>query len=213
MELDINKVYGALFGAAVGDALGAPLEFLPPRTEYNFVKDYIGGGLLRHKPGDTTDDTEMALSIMDMYQKHGEYNQETIIKNWLGWLNSNPKDIGNWTHKVLNGWKNTKGFNLRGDLNPAVKIWKSGVNRNAGNGAVMRCMPTAIFRLNNHNKMVEETIKLAEDTHPDPRCIFSCLCVNQLIVDGILGKSKQQAYNNIINDFMKIDADFTNNII
>jgi len=42
---NVSKAHGALFGAAVGDALGAPLEFLSPKTEYNFVKDYVGGGV------------------------------------------------------------------------------------------------------------------------------------------------------------------------
>lgn len=209
--LDGNKAYGALFGAAVGDALGAPLEFMSPRTEQNFVKDYVGGGVLRHKPGDTTDDTQMAIGIMKMYQDHGEYNQEAIIGNWLNWLNSNPKDIGNWTHKVLSSWKRSTRFDLRGEDNPAVKIWK--ISRsNAGNGAVMRCMPTAVFRANNPQKMIEETILLAEDTHPDPRCILSCLCVNQLISEGIRGKTKEEAYEDAIRDFSEVNREFANTL-
>ena len=210
--LDASKAHGALFGAAVGDALGAPLEFLSPRTEYNFVKDYVGGGMLKWRPGETTDDTKMALGIMKMYQDHGEYNQKAIIGNWLDWLKSNPKDLGNWTHKVLNSWKRIDRFNLRGDENPAVRIWKISKS-NAGNGAVMRCMPTAVFRANNPEKMIEETILLAEDTHPDPRCILSCLCINRLISNGIAGQSKEEAYNNLVEEFSDINREFANILI
>jgi ADP-ribosylglycohydrolase len=58
---------GIIVGAAVGDALGAPLEFLLPRNRENWVVDMIGGGVLKWKPGETTDDTAMSLAIAEMY--------------------------------------------------------------------------------------------------------------------------------------------------
>jgi ADP-ribosyl-[dinitrogen reductase] hydrolase len=208
-----DNIYGVLFGAAVGDALGAPLEFLTPRSEGSFVTDMIGGGILKHEVGATTDDTEMAIGIMRMYERCGKYDQKDVITNWLNWLHGNPKDIGNFTYKVLRHWEGKEKFPLRGDENPAVQIWKMTGSKNAGNGSVMRCMPTACFYYNDEKQMVEDTIFLSEDTHSDPKCILSCLVVNKLIRYGILGVSKQNAYKMIVEEFSKIDKNFGDMLI
>jgi ADP-ribosyl-[dinitrogen reductase] hydrolase len=207
-----ERIYGAIIGAAIGDALGAPLEFLPSRPEHLFVRDMVGGGVLKNKPGGITDDTYMALAIMDMYKVMGTYDQKTIIRNWLNWLDTDPKDVGAWTYKVLKEWENTDQYPLRGAYNPAVQTWLSTGSNNAGNGSVMRCMPTAVFRLRDEKKMVEETIFLSEDTHPDPRCIYSCLVVNKLIQYGINGKSKQESFKLIIDEFSSINKEFAEEI-
>ena len=49
MNDEQNVALGIIGGAAVGDALGAPLEFMPPRTPGNFVTEMIGGGTRRHE--------------------------------------------------------------------------------------------------------------------------------------------------------------------
>ncbi|MES9842986.1 MAG: ADP-ribosylglycohydrolase family protein, partial [Candidatus Thiodiazotropha endolucinida] len=61
-----QRAFGAYLGLAVGDALGATTEFLTPREirEKHGVHDRIcGGGWLRLKPGQVTDDTEMSLAL------------------------------------------------------------------------------------------------------------------------------------------------------
>ena len=60
-----NKIGGALFGVAVGDALGAPLEFMNAKEiqhKHGTVKEMIGGGWLNVKPGEVTDDTQMTIA-------------------------------------------------------------------------------------------------------------------------------------------------------
>jgi ADP-ribosylglycohydrolase len=37
-----ERIYGTIIGAAIGDALGAPLEFLQSRPEHLFVRDMVG---------------------------------------------------------------------------------------------------------------------------------------------------------------------------
>jgi ADP-ribosyl-[dinitrogen reductase] hydrolase len=192
-EFDIGL--GIIAGAAVGDALGAPLEFLPPRSPDNFVTEMTGGGVLKWKPGEITDDTTMALAIMEMYLEKKGYHQATVLEKWGAWKSLNPKDMGNWTYKVLGKWGQYRDRSrvLRGDNNPAVMLWKQTGAKSAGNGAVMRCMSTAVVQRNSAQKLLNETIWLAEDTHPDPRCILSCVVVNNLLSLGFEGVSKQEA--------------------
>ena len=66
MKITKDQARGMLVGKAVGDALGAPLEFEPKCRELNnLVTDMIGGGPHRVEPGEWTDDTAVALALAD----------------------------------------------------------------------------------------------------------------------------------------------------
>ena len=59
-----DRVRGALIGLAVGDAVGTTVEFKPPGT-FEPVTDMVGGGPFRLRPGEWTDDTSMALCLVE----------------------------------------------------------------------------------------------------------------------------------------------------
>ena len=59
-----DKQRGCLLGIAVGDALGAAVEFQPPGT-FELVTGYRAGGPHGLGPGEWTDDTSMALALAD----------------------------------------------------------------------------------------------------------------------------------------------------
>lgn len=64
-----DKIKGALYGFAIGDAMGATTEFMDEnkiKEKYGIVKDVIGGGWLDIIAGDVTDDTEMSMCVMDV---------------------------------------------------------------------------------------------------------------------------------------------------
>lgn len=189
-----STALGIILGAAVGDALGAPLEFLPSREPDKFIREMTGGGVLKWNPGDITDDTIMSIGIQEMYFENGQYNQASIVDKWLEWKRTNPKDIGNWTHKVLNVWEKISSKDeLREDYNPAVQLWAANGHHPSGNGSLMRCMPTAIVHRNDETSLIIDSLKLSEDTHPDPKCILSCIAVNNILKLGFECVSKMDA--------------------
>ena len=52
--MDMGAVRGALYGVAVGDALGATLEFMSAQQiarKYGVLRDIVGGGWLSLRPG------------------------------------------------------------------------------------------------------------------------------------------------------------------
>ncbi|MCK7473978.1 MAG: ADP-ribosylglycohydrolase family protein [Rhodopseudomonas palustris] len=58
-----DRALAAYLGFAIGDALGATVEFMTKgeiAAQYGIHRDIIGGGWLKLKPGQITDDTEMA---------------------------------------------------------------------------------------------------------------------------------------------------------
>ena len=60
----IDRRRGALVGLAVGDALGAAIEFKSPGS-FAPVTGYRSGGPHRLEAGEWTDDTSMALALAD----------------------------------------------------------------------------------------------------------------------------------------------------
>ena len=101
---EIYYVLSCIYGAFLGDAMGAFCEFEKPspknsRTIFNNLNTVIGG-----VKGQVTDDSEMALSlayaIMDTPMK------ETLNVNYMyfyygAWLRTNPLDFGNTTKNAL----------------------------------------------------------------------------------------------------------------
>jgi ADP-ribosyl-[dinitrogen reductase] hydrolase len=65
-----DRQRGTLIGLAVGDALGAAVEFMSPGT-FKPVTGYRGGGPHGLGPGEWTDDTSMALALADSIAKVG----------------------------------------------------------------------------------------------------------------------------------------------
>ncbi len=74
---------GALIGMAVGDALGAAVEFSSPGT-FEPVTDYRAGGPHRLNPGEWTDDTSMALALADSIAKAG-WDLDDQARRYLDW--------------------------------------------------------------------------------------------------------------------------------
>ena len=60
----IDRAVGAVLASAVGDALGAPYEFGAPDPTARCAME--GGGGFGWEPGEWTDDTQMALTILDV---------------------------------------------------------------------------------------------------------------------------------------------------
>ena len=83
-----DRCRGALIGLAVGDALGAAVEFKAPGT-FKPVTGYRAGGPHGLKAGEWTDDTSMALCIaVSLLQQRG-FDAKDIMERFCLW-----KDIG-----------------------------------------------------------------------------------------------------------------------
>lgn len=181
-----DQAKGCLLGLAIGDALGATNEFKTKEAIAQPVRDLIGGGWLGLKAGEITDDTEMMLCILEAYSSG--YSLERVGANFLGWLNSKPKDIGNLTRHALTELKRGVSPREAGRL-----AWETMHQSGAGNGAVMRCAPTGVLRATDREVRVIETIEIARVTHFDHRAVESALWLNAMIAAFMTGLETQNA--------------------
>src|SRR3954471_1706364 len=79
-----DRLRGALMGLAVGDALGATLEFKAPGT-FSPIHDMLGGGPFGLKAGEWTDDTSMALCLAASLAECRGSNPLDQMKRYVRW--------------------------------------------------------------------------------------------------------------------------------
>ncbi|MBQ3441447.1 ADP-ribosylglycohydrolase family protein [Candidatus Saccharibacteria bacterium] len=145
MKLDYrDRARGMLVGLAVGDALGAPVEFLPGPSDV-YIKD-MGERIanfhenMRLPSGVWTDDTEMALCLADSLLASGGYDSYDIMMKFVAWCDNGYRtydgkpavDVGIQTARAI------------GDFKTCPVIFKDDVAESAGNGAIMRLAPVVI---------------------------------------------------------------------
>jgi ADP-ribosylglycohydrolase len=77
-----DRYKGALFGLAVGDALGTALEFKTPGS-FAPLQDMVGGGPFGLAPGQWTDDTSMALCLAESLIECQSFNPKDQMERCL----------------------------------------------------------------------------------------------------------------------------------
>jgi ADP-ribosyl-[dinitrogen reductase] hydrolase len=174
-----DRYRGCLLGLAAGDALGAPVEFIN-RDEialrYGVVREMLGGGWLDTKPGEYTDDTQMALAIARSIAELGRIDPADIGARFVQWMESMPKDIGNTTLQSLGYLAAGMPWDEAG-ARTAARKGDSG----AGNGSVMRAAPIGLACRNDPAALIRQSIDISRITHADPRCTWSCVALCQAI--------------------------------
>jgi len=134
-----DRFRGVLLGLAVGDALGAPLEFQPARTPEHYLTEMIGGGWQKLAPGEWTDDTQQALCIVESLLTKRVFDPDDIARRFVIWMQSSPKDIGLHTRRVLDAIRQGDSWET------ASREAQALAPENAPNGSLMRCAPLALF--------------------------------------------------------------------
>jgi ADP-ribosyl-[dinitrogen reductase] hydrolase len=185
----LNKIKGALFGVAIGDALGGTTEFLTKeeiKKKYGQVKEIVGGGCWNLQKGETTDDTAMTLAVAKGILKNPENPIDAIGEEFLQWFATDPVDVGNIIRTVLSiyqgNWFNTAKkahFHFLGE-------------RSAGNGSLMRCLPI-VLAYNDIEIMEAFTRKQSKMTHYDSMADEACVIYNRIAFHVLQGKELKAA--------------------
>ena len=185
--MNLDQARGMLVGLAVGDALGAPLEFTEAREPDNYLTEMVGGGTHATAIGEWTDDTSMALAIAESYQSTSEFQADRIQRSFNAWLRDGAFtwrgkcfDIGHTTLSALNTAEKHGYHNpYAGSMNKYGK----------GNGALMRMAPVIIANHNNRDKCITEAIQQTLLTHGSNTCVdYSVALASDLFACGEIDK-------------------------
>ena len=132
-----DRAKGALWGLVVGDCLGSPIQFTG-KESHPWISQMVAcpmfGGL---PPGYWTDDSSMAMCIMDSYVRKGKYDLKDIGMTFAKWyqdgylssVNGASFDIGLATANAC------REIAFRGSF-------INGSEQSQGNGSIMRFSPS-----------------------------------------------------------------------
>jgi ADP-ribosyl-[dinitrogen reductase] hydrolase len=174
-----RRALGALLGAAVGDALGAPVEFMTPseiRSQHGTLNSMVGGGWLHLSPGQITDDTDMSLCVARSIAAKG-WDTQDIAERFAAWYRGRPIDIGNTCRRGIARYLSSG------------KVLGQPNEGDAGNGAAMRVAPVALATLAKRGKLEEWAVEQGHITHNHPLSDAACILVGRMIHVGCLGLS------------------------
>ncbi|TSI05296.1 ADP-ribosylglycohydrolase family protein [Lysinibacillus sp. BW-2-10] len=171
----LDKIQGALFGVAIGDALGATTEFMSKEEvieEYGKVTEIIGGGVWGLKYGETTDDTAMTLAVVKGIMSNSNNPIEEIGKQFRHWENTDPIDIGISTRATFENYEDDW-------FHAAEKAHHQQGGLSAGNGTLMRCLPVSLAY--SDLKKIDELSELqSKMTHFDDLAAEACVIYNRI---------------------------------
>jgi ADP-ribosyl-[dinitrogen reductase] hydrolase len=179
----LARARSAFLGLALGDALGATVEFMTPgeiQQVHGVHRDLTGGGWLRLKPGRVTDDTEMSLALARAIDGQGGFDLRAVAEGLAAWMRGRPTDVGNTCRAGI------RRFIVEGTLQGPPGDW------DAGNGGAMRVLPVALCTLGDEAALARLAVEQARITHHHPLSDAGTALVGRLVQLAVLGHSMRQ---------------------
>ena len=175
-----QKINSVIFGLAIGDALGVPVEFRNRDTYH--ISDMVGYGTYNQPAGTWSDDTSLSLALIEHLCEDSDLNG--LMDKFVAYRQGYLTPFGYC-------------FDIGVATNQAIERYLAGVSpekcggtseRDNGNGALMRISPLALLLYENfdfsyRSKIIEKYTKL---THAHPRSIVASILYVQLLIGFLL---------------------------
>jgi ADP-ribosylglycohydrolase len=175
-----DRIRGVLWGQAVGDALGYGAEML---SKSDVERTYPGGlrsyrqitrfpGNPSWQPGDWTDDTDQMMCILESLLARQRLDVHDIAARLQHWALADGYGMGSTSYAVARHPQ----F-VREPQRIANDYWTSTGRQAASNGGVMRTSVLGVWNAPDPAQVREDAEQCCLLTHPDPRCIGSCVAI------------------------------------
>ena len=189
-----EHVNAMVYGHAIGDALGVPVEFeTREKLQRDPVTDMRGHGTYDMPAGAWSDDTSMTLCMLDSMAECGKVDYTSLMQHFTRWLDTEYTptgkvfDVGRGTMKSLMRYK--KG------AEPMESGGRS--ERDNGNGSLMRIGPLSLYLALTKEEMDDEAMELVHKvsslTHAHPRSMIACGIYTQIAFALLNGKGVNDA--------------------
>jgi ADP-ribosylglycohydrolase len=185
-----ERILGALYGQALGDAMGMPSELWPRRrvkAHFGWIDRFLPGPAENNaacyfNQAEFTDDTSMALCLADaIIECDGQINADVIGRHILQWAT----DFDAFNKNVL-GPTSKIALNAIRDGKPVSALENNGVT----NGAAMRTSPLGcLLPATRLEHFVGEVALASSPTHKSDLAIAGAVVVSWAISRAIDGES------------------------
>jgi len=222
-KVSVHNYIGCLLGGAVGDALGAPVEFMTIEQMRAHYGQQGVTGYVEHpnNVGEFTDDTQMTLFTAEglLRSAHrvadrGIWGAWPIIAHhsYLRWLHTqnipvNENMLHEGIYDVEQGWlvNRQELHKQRAPGDTCISALRSGVagsveapiNNSKGCGTVMRSAPVGLMCFGDHERAFDVARRLSALTHGHPNAGLSAgffaSMISDLAIGGPLADSIQNA--------------------
>lgn len=187
MERDKDKFYGSFVGLAIGDAVGAPLEFTQPGS-FAPITEMISGGKLEINKGEFTDDTSMALCLAESLVESNGFDPADQMERYGEWVlhgHFSSRDyafgFGQTFMTAYHKFRRT-GDPYAGSINP----------KRPGNGCIMRLAPVPLFFFPDEDAIIKYSGESSQTTHGHPESVFASRLFGRIIFLALSGKNKNE---------------------
>eukprot|EP01084_Bolivina_argentea_P104882 187776_1 len=228
-----NYAYGLTIGAGIGDSIGSYLEFTSGDQKSEVIDHAMkmpGGGTWgsRVKPGQVTDDTELAISlcrgliqIIDTNNKNNNTNNsnsihhifdcQPIANEYHNWYDSNPFDIGGCTSTTLCEAPYVPHMKKAAFEYNSMMTNQYKNSGNMANGSLMRCMSLIVYGYKlSRNQLFQIMTEDSSLTHSNP-VVFIVNTVYAIVAQYLLqthsefmeNEEKKDDNINISNNYVK----------
>lgn len=223
-KLPIENFIGCMVGGAVGDALGAPVEF----NSINAIREVYGENGIEDYvefPGNTgefTDDTQMVLFTAEGLLRtiHRETQKGIggallliMHHSYLRWLHTqnisvNRENIRGGVYDIEKGWllKQKILYKRRAPGNTIVSALSSGhrgemdkpINDSKGCGTVMKIAPVGLILYGQNKDAFNTGCEISAITHGHPSGYLSAGFLASVIADITIGLSLMSSIKNAL---------------
>jgi len=197
----VDKIKGLIYGQAIGDAIGLATEFMTKQECQEYYGKYasLSYGVFhkdfhrsRWVPGDWTADTDQMILILEgMLASGGKVDVIDFAKRLKFWVRNGFPELGDLCGSGLGATVGSVVSQKDFETEPhacAVKVWEQMLKQGAANGAVMRTSILGVPSFHEVGTVVYNTRNICKATHPDPRCLASCVFVTTAIAMMLQGQ-------------------------
>ena len=185
----LDRFRGCLLGLAAGDALGSALEFRKPGT-FQPIDDMTGagcfglepGGCFDLEPGQWTDDTSMALCLVESLIQCDGFDPMDQMQRYVRWwregylssVEGRCIDIGYTVKDALSLFERTSEP-YAGSSDPDT----------AGNGSLMRLAPVPMYFAGDAMEAIDRSADSSRITHGAAEAVDACRYFAGLLVGAL----------------------------
>ncbi|MBQ9282004.1 MAG: ADP-ribosylglycohydrolase family protein [Treponema sp.] len=211
-----NAVKKIIYGVAIGDAAGCPVQFFKRGDvkKLNII-DMVGHGTYNKPVGTWTDDTSMTLaladSLADTMALGKDVDYTDIMKRFESWLFNNEYttekrafDMGQTCSMAI--------FSFRKGI-PAIECGGKKINQN-GNGSLMRISPIVFYlqkkfglNLLENEESVDAAFEVIQNvsslTHAHPVAKLGCCIYCTFLLEILNGRQKSDLRGSVAKTIRK----------